>query len=94
MHFTKYSKIIDSLVLNQPPLVLKSAATFNGIVVATTTSTEFVKVDADKFTKIRSATKIIVKYIMATAANGKDPVILKADQRFFLRVGVKTVLNL
>ena len=85
--------VIDSLVTNSA-LILKSAPTFRGTVVGVTTSTNLINMAAEKFSKIQGAKKIAIKYIMSTAVSGSEPVILKADQKFSLRLGVKTSVKL
>jgi hypothetical protein len=81
--------IIDSLSKSGPAMILKSAPVFNGQAVNTTTNTTLINMDAARFNNLRGAKKVIIKSILSTAVDGTVPVYLKADQKFFLRMGMK-----
>jgi hypothetical protein len=81
--------VFDSLSKNGPAMILKSAPVFNGQVVNTTSNTTLINMDAARFNNLRGARKVIIKSILSTAVDGTVPVYLKADQKFFLRMGMK-----
>jgi hypothetical protein len=81
--------MIDSLTYSNQALILKAASVFNGQVVSPTSNTSLVNIEPGRFSNIRSAKKVIIKSIVTTAPDGNVPVFLKADQKFFIRIGLK-----
>ena len=79
--------IIDSLVQKEPLILRGAPTTSAGTTIGTSLAYNFVKMDAAKFTNIRSAKKVIVKYTVSSTNNGANPVIVNSSQNFGLKLG-------
>jgi hypothetical protein len=86
--------IIDSLVQTQPLILRGAPTTTLGTTIGTSLAYNFVKMDEAKFTSIRSAKKIIVKYTVSSTNNGANPVQINSAQNFNLKLGVRVGVNL
>lgn len=86
--------VIDSLVTTEPVILRGAPTTPLGTTIGTSKAYNFIKMDAAKFTSVRSAKKIIVKYTVSSTNNGINPVRINADQSFGLKLGVRVGVNL
>lgn len=86
--------IIDSLVLKEPLILRGAPTTTAGTTVGTSLAYNFIKMDAAKFTRIRSAKKIIMKYSVSSTNNGVNPVRFNSAQKFGVKLGVRVGVNL
>jgi hypothetical protein len=76
---------VDSL--NAP--IVKAAKVFGGFVVNSTSNTTLVPIGVAQFNNIKTAKKVIITSQLTTPTNGTESVFLKADQKFFLSIGLK-----
>ena len=86
--------IIDSLVLKEPLILRGAPTTAAGTTIGTSLAYNFIKVDAAKFTRIRSAKKVIMKYTISSTNNGANPVRFNSSQKFGVKLGVRVGVNL
>jgi hypothetical protein len=86
--------VIDSLVQKEPLILRGAPTTTLGTTIGTSPAYNFVKMDAAKFTSIRSAKKIIVKYTVSSTNNGANPVQINRSQNFNLKLGVRVGVDL
>ncbi len=86
--------IIDSIALKEPFILRGAPTTAAGTTIGTSLAYNFIKVDAAKFTRIRSAKKIIMKYSISSTNNGANPVRFNATQKFGVKLGVRVGVNL
>lgn len=86
--------IIDSLVQKEPFILRGAPTTPAGTTIGTSLAYNFIKMDAAKFSSIRSAKKVIVKYTVSSTNNGANPVVIYSNQKFGLKLGVRVGVNL
>ncbi len=86
--------IIDSMVLKEPLILRGAPTTAAGTTIGTSLAYNFIKIDAVKFTRIRSAKKIILKYTISSSNNGANPVKFNGSQKFRIKLGVRVGVTL
>jgi hypothetical protein len=86
--------IIDSLVQKEPLILRGAPTTAAGTTIGTSLAYNFIKVDATKFTRIRSSKKIIMKYSVSSTNNGANSVRINSSQKFGVKLGVRVGVNL
>ncbi|MBL7808183.1 MAG: hypothetical protein JNN28_10225 [Saprospiraceae bacterium] len=81
---------IDSLFLDGPRDIIRSApVNSEGIVNGTTRTEEFITMDAARFDKIRTAKDAFLKVYFTTANNGETFVKLLATDKIVIKMGAK-----
>jgi hypothetical protein len=86
--------LIDSLVDKQPVILRGAPTTTTGTTIGSNLAYNFIKMDAAKFTNVRSTQRIIVKYTVSSTNVGVNPVRINATQKFNLKLGVRVGVNL
>ncbi len=80
---------LDSLFTTSRMVLPAAPVGVDGLPTATAKGWTLIPIEAAKFDKIRTSTKMIVKYSFATTANGSVPVKLNQSQQVSLKIGLK-----
>lgn len=81
---------IDSLFLDGPQTVIRSAPVNNdGVAVGTTRTEEFIPMSAERFDRIRLAKDAYLKAYFTTANDGETYVKLLATDKIVVKMGIK-----
>ena len=86
--------IIDSLVQKEQLILRGAPTTTLGSTIGSSLAYNFIKISEEKLYIIRSAKKLIVKYVVSSTNNGANPVQINASQNFNLKLGVRVGVNL
>lgn len=82
-------RVIDSLYSTTGMTILKAGTVdANGKVTIPSTHESFIKVEQSKLLRLKSAKKVIIKYLFSTANNGVTPVRLNSNQEIKAKIGV------
>ena len=81
--------IIDSLYATKSPILRGAPVNNLGLPTSLTTTENLVTISAEKLKKIRTASKLIIRYAFSTTNNGSVPVKLTSSQNVRVRIGVK-----
>ena len=81
---------IDSLFLDGPQTVIRSApVNSDGVAVGTTRTEEFIPMSAERFDRIRLAKDAFLKAYFTTANDGETYVKLLATDKIVVKMGIK-----
>lgn len=86
---TEKGSIIDSMYAVKSPILRGASVNNLGLPTGTTTTENLITLNAEKLKKVRTATKLIVRYAFSTTNNGSVPVKLTSSQNVRVRIGVK-----
>ena len=86
--------IIDSMVVKETLILRGAPTTSTGTTIGNSLAYNFIKIDAAKFTRIRSAKKIIMKFAISSSNNGANPVKFNGAQKFGVKLGVRVGVTL
>jgi hypothetical protein len=81
--------VIDSMYAVKSPILRGALVNSSGLPINITTTENLININAEKLKKIRTATKLIVRYAFSTTNGGSVPVRLTATQNVRVRIGVK-----
>jgi hypothetical protein len=90
---TENNLVIDSLYSGVKPILAGAPVDASGNVVGTAKQTSLIRLDADKFTKVRKGQKMFLKYTFETTGNGNIPVKIKSQQQVQVQIGMKVGLK-
>ncbi len=86
---TSNGVIIDSMYTAKSPLLRGAPVNNLGLPTGTTTTENLMTFSAEKLKKVRTASKLVIRYSFSTTNNGSVPVKLTSTQNVRVRIGVK-----
>jgi hypothetical protein len=81
--------LIDSMYAAKSPILRGAPVNNLGLPTGITTTENLMTFSAEKLKKVRTATKLIIRYSFSTTNNGIVPVKLTSTQNVRVRIGVK-----
>jgi hypothetical protein len=81
--------VIDSMYAVKSPILRGAPVNSGGLPISITTTENLITINAEKMKKIRTASKLIVRYAFSTTNNGAVPVRLTSMQNVRVRIAVK-----